>query len=246
MERRIFLFAFLVLATYGDPGYLRKHQSTGNDTSSSLFQAYAIGPYPNAPNYYPYMPIYPPGGYMISYDQAGQPFVMQQPPQGAPVMMNQPQMYYPQMAGQPPQIMAPPQQYGGYVPVPRDGNQPTYVQYVPVRPADPAPRAEATKPEVTRSVVPVNTQFKVDVPHVESPDTPMKDALRKELDNAAKALDNIGSHTPDLSQFDNLSWQNPDRHNMQALSLSEDPVPLDNHILNWRELVGSNKNSGHQ
>ena len=68
--------------------------------------------------------------------------------------------------------------------------------------------------------------------------SPMKLVLTKELDDAMKQIDKVGTSALDMSSsFDNLKWT-PKPMDRAPMSLSEDTVPIDNHILNWRELVG--------
>lgn len=222
-----FLSFSLLAITWLGPGVAVKSPSQKH---SSLFQAWAMSPYP--PSYYPYPPYYGPYPQMQPvYDQPGF-MINQSPPQQAPQYFYPPGNQYPQYP--------PPQQYmaaspASTPPVTYYQAPPPQVKNIVMAPPAPVPQQQHDDPQP-------RTVLKVDVPDTRQSSTqpsPIKEALQKELDKAAKALDNIAAHAPDLSQFDNLAWKPVASSNpVEQLSLAQDPVPLDTHILNWRKLVG--------
>ena len=192
---------------------------------SSLFQSWAEPP--------PYM-MYP------NYMQPGfAPEYMQQ--RYAPPYPYPPMNYYPQAPPPPPGYFQ--QQYQpypyGYQPALQAASPPPVVveyQTPPVlterKPAVEVKEPEAAVPPIAQSVEPVQA-----VP--QTTPSPMKAALSKAMNDAMKQMDKVTDSALDLSTFDNLHYSAPAASRPPVrMSLSEETVPLDSHILNWRELVG--------
>jgi hypothetical protein len=68
---------------------------------------------------------------------------------------------------------------------------------------------------------------------------PLKDALSVALTEASKQIDEANKHAKlKFVSFDDIDY-NPRKARVAApVSLSDERVPIDDHILNWRELVG--------
>jgi len=68
---------------------------------------------------------------------------------------------------------------------------------------------------------------------------PLKEELTKALNDATKEMDKVKHNAVlSLSTFDNLDWKPTVDKPLERMSLSDGTVPIDNHILNWRDLVG--------
>jgi hypothetical protein len=68
---------------------------------------------------------------------------------------------------------------------------------------------------------------------------PLKDELTRALNEASKEMDKVKHNAAlSLSSFDDLDWKPESKKTIPRMSLSDETVPVDNHILNWRDLVG--------
>ncbi len=191
---------------------------------SSLFEAYAMYPYGYYMQPYPMMPppgpAYP-GGYPMMAAQSMPP----QPPPYPYGSYYMPQGYYPMAPFpsaarpqvEPPQVGADPEPAIPDVPV----NTPVPVRFV-----------EKMNPEPRR--VTVEKRQKPDV----STPNPLKDALASALNEASQQIDKANKHAKlNFVSFDDLDFA-PHHSTAAPVSLSAESVPIDDHILNWRELVG--------
>ena len=194
---------------------------------SSLFEAYAMYPYGYYMQPYPMMqPQGPPfpGAYPMMAAQSMPP----QPPPYPYGSYYMPQGYYPmapfpsaprpQVSEAPPQVRSDPEPAIPDVPV----NTPAPVRFVERR-ADPEPQRFS-----------VDKRQKTDL----SAPNPLKDALASALNEASQQIDKANKHAKlNFVSFDDLDFS--PRHSTPApVSMSEESVPIDDHILNWRELVG--------
>ena len=183
---------------------------------SSLFEAYAMAPYgyyyppPYAPYNTPYAPQY----------QQPPPYAGPPPPGYFPPYMPPPQAgYYDPRYGM--QFAAPERQQQYQAPPVLQG-PPSRAVAAPVQEMREEPVKQA--PQVVKQTV-------------ETTPSPLKVALAEALSEASKQIDKANAQTAShLVSFDNLDYS--PRHNPPPVSLSQDTVPIDDHILNWRELVG--------
>jgi hypothetical protein len=197
-------------------------------TKSSLFQAYSMSPYSYPPYYMPYpMAFYPmqspqagPGpNYYVQPEIPGYPMPPYgyQPiaaPQAAPAPSKE--YYYPTYPNPPP-MMNP------------AVNMATMVTHSPpIAPAIPENRLE---PPVSDPQTQANAQDPT-----QSTGGPIKAALSAALEEASKEIDQVNKHTAELTSLDKLSTQSSFK--LPKISLSEESVPIDDHILNWKELIG--------
>ena len=69
---------------------------------------------------------------------------------------------------------------------------------------------------------------------------PMSAALDKALAEANKEIDKANHQANEFANFNDLELNQPvsSPFGGGSVSLSDASVPIDNHILNWRELVG--------
>ena len=202
--------------------------------SSSLFQTYAI-PYPYA--YYG-----PPLSQYSMMAPPQQPQFYGPPPQGFP---EQPLFQY-----SPPMYMQPPpqQMYIPYGPSPSqqqvfsNGQQ----ESLPVTSPAPAPQKIPIE-NVPIKNIPLRSFFMpVRSPQEEFTTTttttanPMSAALDKALAEANKEIDKANHQANEFANFNDLELNQPvsSPFGGGSVSLSDASVPIDNHILNWRELVG--------
>ena len=232
----------LVANAWGEPSLRKK-----DEKSSSLFQRFMAVPVdvPMAPPYAPYPPyMYDPNGYYYGYPAPG----MMGPP---PPPMAAPPQYY--MENSPP--MSPPVYYG-YPPVPQQGPPPVEppVGQPRVMYTQRQPKRESPSPPITQQVAeePISTSaptvVQLENPTVGSPvqvhahdeksePNELKDKLSKALAEASKQMEKVSNSALAPNAFDDLIWK-PSSSPMGTMSLSEESVPIDNHILNWRDLVG--------
>ena len=203
------------------------------DPKSSLFQTWAAPPY-----MYPYMqapgPLNPPGYFPYSYQGPPPPMGYYPPPQ--PTYYQQQFQYAPPMG---PAMI--PFNYQGPPNPPVVAYQPPPVMMA-AQPMQQISQMTAQAPEAASKAA-TTTQTQTDkLSSVESAATttasPMKAELSRALNDAMKQMDKVTDSALDLSTFDNLRYVPPASPPPVRLSLSQDTVPIDNHILNWRELVG--------
>ena len=200
-------------------------QSVKKAKPSSLFQTFAAPPMP-----YPYA-FYPP------------PF----PPQ-----YYQPQGFEPQMYPYPPMYMPPQQMYMSPYPQQPMMPVPPFQQGFSQPPSPPAPIVERSveKPRPQEQVQDplfdfTPKTFFSPIEHVKpekkepisTTQSPMHVVLANALDEANKDIDKASQHENDFASFDNIKFSTPTPFTA-PVSLSDASVPIDNHILNWRELVG--------
>ena len=197
---------------------------SGPVKKSSLFEAYAVNPYGYAPQYYVPQPqqMIPQQQQMAYYGMPQQPYYYPQQQQ----YPMQPYQYQPQPMGRP--------NPGYYYPQPQQ--QPHYVENVPLQPAPPATGILADQVQVksvpTAAVAPV-AKARVQVAPAET----VKSDLAKALEEASRQIDKANANTVDFASYENINFQ-PIPPTKAPMSFSEETVPIDNHILNWRELVG--------
>ena len=68
---------------------------------------------------------------------------------------------------------------------------------------------------------------------------PLKDALSEALNEASKQIDEANKHAKmKFVSFDDIDFAPKKTKVAVPVSLSDERVPIDDHILNWRELVG--------
>jgi hypothetical protein len=202
---------------------------------SALFEAYAMAPYGYYYPYPPYPGYGPPPGqppYAPPPAQAGA-YPVPAGPYGPP-----PPGFYPPFISQPGQ---------GYYD-PRMGMQFSYDQRAPParpvvqqdQPPVPPPQVEDTvpaQPKRTETPHPYPVvAAKLSQRTVTTPN-PLKAALSEALNEATKDIDKANAQAATrLVSFDGLDYS--PRNNPPPVSLSQESVPIDDHILNWRELVG--------
>ena len=237
----IILFAFLACFSEGvkKPG-----------PKSSLFQSWAMAPYPYMQQQQQFAQQYmdqagpygPPRGPEYGYGgpQAWPPYPGGYYPMGYQNGPAPPPMYYYPQAPQPPQyptyqVTEPSRtEYSAYPPRPAPA---IGYQTPPVLLADPAHE----KPSEAQAASPTP---EVHAETVSTTASPMKVALSQAMNDAMKQMDKVTDSAVDLTSFDNLHYV-PTQPPVKPvrLSLSEETVPLDSHILNWRELVGLPKSN---
>ncbi len=198
---------------------------------SSLFEAYAM--YPQPYGYYMQSP-YP----VFGQQQQPPMFPPQQPQQPPPMypmyppyfMPPLPPNYYPQ----PPQALAFPQPYMQAQP-----SRPELPAAPPSRPV----QAQAFELAPPKPAVELVEKAPVPAPALEEEliaptKNPLKEALSSALDEASKQIDKANHNAAlKLASFDDIDFS-PRREQQKPISLAQEPVPIDNRILNWRELVG--------
>jgi hypothetical protein len=221
---------------------LRRKQDDDKKAATSLFQRYMAVPVdvpmaqPPYPPYPPYM--YDPSGYYYG----GYPGMMAvPPPQPQYYMEGAPYYAYPQAVqqGPPPvpvQQQALPRSVSPPVPVyapPQAVQQSSEQVRIPVAAQDEKPPVSVAKFEnpVVEAPVREHTQAEKDEP------SELKDKLTKALAEASKQMDKVTNNALAPNAFDDLIWK-PTTPNVETMSLSDQTVPIDNHILNWRDLVG--------
>jgi hypothetical protein len=221
------LFPLLALLWGGGLGVknLRKEKP------SSLFEAYAMYPTPYGGYYVQPAPPYP----MFSQG-AGIPLGPQQygqygpvPPMYSPYYA--PQGYYQQpVYAQAPQMMLTERQ----APPP----PPPQIQLATAAVVSPAPM-----PAQVRQVPNVLTSTRVSLNENKPTKNPLKDALSEALSEASRQIDNANKQaSSEFVSFDGIDYSSH-RTTAAPLSFSGDTVPIDDHILNWRELVGLPSNN---
>ena len=208
-------------------------------------------PQPPQPMYGPPQPPQPVYGPQQGQQQ-GPPLAVYGPQQGPQQGPNQP-VYGPQ----------PGQQQGSSQPYPpgQASNQanygnptgqmfPMYQPYYMPPPAyypQPQPYQPPTREAPVREVFQAPARVIEDAPQpppvveeqlIGPANNPLKEALSKALEDASKQIDKANAHAAmKLASFDDIDFS-PRKSNSRPISLAEDSVPIDNHILNWRELVG--------
>ena len=220
-------------------------QAVKKAAKSSLFQAYALNPYPYSPYYMPYPPQM--AFYPMQTPQGGIPTPNYYVQPEMPAFPIPPYGYQPMAA---PQAPAPSKDY--YYPTA------TYANVGPIAGSPmnmaggPSPPSIArTDAQATQLAVPetypnpgaqVNSQETKLPEQSRSEPGPIKAALSAALDEAAKEIDQLNAHTAEMTTLDKLGSQSSFK--LPKISLSEESVPIDDHILNWKELIGlPNKNS---
>lgn len=206
---------------------------------SSLFQAYAMNPYGYPGYYMPYQPMayyaMPPNGPPAYYPQIAAPQGPQVPNMAPPLMPVGPYAYQPPR--QPPQYYYQPQAYSTQItakvrddpmPVGPDGTGPFPGLETPFRQSQhSASRGDsmpqAPKPSETRQPG--------------SSNGPIKEAFSVAMEEAAKQIDQVNAKAAEITAFNQAEVAAPFSL-PKEVSLSQESVPIDSHILNWRDLVG--------
>jgi hypothetical protein len=225
--------AVLVAGAMADP-LLRKKKTDDNEKkASSLFQRFMTVPVdvpmvqPPYPPYPPYM--YDPSGYYYGYPPPGMMPPMAPPSQYYVDNGPPPPVYYgyPQMVPQQAPLTAKPQAMYAARPPPRVVQREAAQQENPTQ----APVAVELQKQVVESPIKEHAKVETHEPNE------LKDELTKALNEASHQMDKVSNSALAPNAFDDLVWK-PSSSPIETMSLSEDTVPIDNHILNWRDLVG--------
>ena len=188
--------------------------------TSSLFEAYAM--YPYGGGYY----MQPPQPYPMFAQGPSVPMPPGPPPMYAPYFV--PQGYYqpPVAFPQPPPYVQPQQRQDSL----------RFVETIP--PSAPPTMVAAAQREQPRRLVPTQSPPVVAAQEEVTTRNPLKDALSDALLEASREIDNANKQA--VSHF--VSFNDIDYSSRKStpapLSYGEGSVPIDNHILNWRDLVG--------
>jgi hypothetical protein len=209
---------------------------------SSLFEAYAMYPYGG----YYMQPAYPPPMFpqqsppqiQAPVFGPGQPGY---PPMYAPYYMPPPAGYYQQP---PPAAVAFPQP-PAYAP-PQAPELSAAIRPPPAPPVTEQKRVSEEPeglirterfPEETKRIPPAHLTIPSDEQLIPTKN-PLKEALTDALKEASRQIDKANEHAAlNLVSFDDIDFA-PKRSTAPPVSLSQESVPIDNHILNWRDLVG--------
>lgn len=235
MTRRwVPVIVVLVAGSMSEP-LLRKTKIDDKKTASSLFQRFMAVPVdvPMAPPPYPPYPpyMYDPSGYYYGYPAPG--MMPPAPPMAPPpqyYVENNPPIYYgyPQMVQQ---QQAPPAPKRSVMYAARPAPQ-TPVMQVRQR-EDPTVAPVAVQVQKQAVEAPVKEHLQEGAHETNE----LKDKLTRALTEASKQMDKVSNSALAPNAFDDLIWK-PSSSPIETMSLSEDTVPIDNHILNWRDLVG--------
>lgn len=206
---------------------------------SSLFQAYAMNPYGYPGYYMPYQPMayytMPPNGPPAYYPQMAAPQGPQVPNMAPPPMPVGPYAYQPPR--QAPQYYYPPQAYS-----------PQITAKVRDDPMPVGPEGTVTLPVVDnqssqgeRSPTHGNSMAQAPKPSENrqpgSSNGPIKEAFSVAMEEAAKQIDQVNAKAEEITAFNQAEVASPFSL-PKEVSLSQESVPIDSHILNWRDLVG--------